>query len=87
MITLRVWIASILKKWVSIIDVPIEIPRTIDPLDEAALVIVREYEPFRTSGEWKRHQVYAKLIKRFPGRKKYDISFSIEKAIQEIRNA
>lgn len=33
------------------------------------------------SGEYKRHQVYASLLKEFPGRRKRDIGLAIEKAL------
>lgn len=34
------------------------------------------------SGEWKRHQVYAKLLKEFPGNRKRDLGLAIENALQ-----
>ena len=35
-----------------------------------------------TSGEYKRHQVYAKLIRLFPSQAKSDLALAIELAIQ-----
>lgn len=36
------------------------------------------------SGEYKRHQVYAKLIKRFPDEPRRDIGLAIELAVREL---
>jgi hypothetical protein len=37
------------------------------------------------SGEWKHHQVYAKLIKMFPGRPKWHVTGAIQRAIEATR--
>jgi hypothetical protein len=47
---------------------------------ERARVLVADYEPMSESGEWKRHQIYAKLLKEFPYEKKAYISLMIEAA-------
>jgi hypothetical protein len=36
----------------------------------------------KQTGEWKRHQAYAALLKRFPGVDKRDASIAIELALQ-----
>ncbi len=37
------------------------------------------------SGEWKHHQVYAKLIKMFPQRPKWHVTGAIQRAIEAQR--
>ena len=37
------------------------------------------------SGEFKRHWVYAKMIKYFPNRKHVDIAFALEIALRRVR--
>lgn len=41
-----------------------------------------EDNSIETGGEWKRHQVYAKLIKEFPNFKKRDLSVAIEMMVK-----
>ena len=43
--------------------------------------LVREAEALPGSGEYKRHQVYAKLIKQFPRRKRSQLALAIEVVI------
>ena len=47
------------------------------------LVAAQERENPDTSGEYKRHQVYAKMLKTFPAVRRRDIGLAIELAIQE----
>lgn len=50
---------------------------------KAASELVGRYEinePFQ-SGEWKRHQVYAKLIKQFPEESRNEIALALEIAV------
>lgn len=37
----------------------------------------------KESGEWKRHQVYARLLKTFPSEDKKDLAFAIELAMRK----
>lgn len=46
---------------------------------------VTEADPLSADGEYKRHQVYAKLRKRFPQRDRSELAFAIEWVIQERR--
>lgn len=47
--------------------------------------LVQEADALAADGEYKRHQVYAKLIKRFPDQAKADLAYTIERVIQERR--
>ena len=61
-------------------------PPIISPEDSALArvrVLCLEFEPREGSGEWKRHEVYARLIKELPQRRKRDLAYLIEVAIQE----
>jgi hypothetical protein len=40
--------------------------------------LMASVEPSGNSGEWKRHQVYAQLIKEFPAIPKHQLAFVIE---------
>ncbi len=52
-------------------------------LDLRASVLVRQAEALQdVSGEWKRHQVYAQLMKEYPEVSKRDISLVIEQTLQ-----
>lgn len=73
----RVWIARWLRRMATWID------PSHDALLEAARVRTRAWAPHDCSGEHKRHQVYAALIKAFPGARKRDIAFAIERVLQE----
>lgn len=62
-------------------------PAPPDPLDLAAESWVQKVEAAAatgTSGEYKRHTVYAELLKRFPERRKRDIALAIELAVQKV---
>jgi len=37
------------------------------------------------SGEYRRHQVYAKLIKMFPDEELYDIAYALERAVRKFK--
>lgn len=47
----------------------------------AAQPLVARVEPLPQSGEWKRHQVYAALLKQFPATPKRVIARAIEDAL------
>lgn len=48
-----------------------------------AAVFCAEYKDWDASGEAKRHQVYARLIKQFPEARKKDLALAIELAVQD----
>ena len=49
----------------------------------AAALFCAEYMHWDASGEAKRHQVYARLIKQFPEARKKDLSLAIELALHD----
>lgn len=53
-----------------------------DPLDRRAADLVARAERLAgTSGEYRRHWVYARLVKAFPDRPKRDAGMAIERAL------
>lgn len=51
----------------------------IDPLVRVrAKALMQEINDKSLSGEWKRHQVYAQLLKEFPHRSRKSIAYTIE---------
>ena len=50
----------------------------------AARLLVREWRHKEVSGEYKRHQVYAALLERFPASSKRFLSRTLEQAVQEM---
>ena len=59
-------------------------PPIADALLARTAVLVQEAEALAASGEYKRHVVYARLIKEFPSRLKRDIAFAIEQVLQGL---
>lgn len=57
---------------------------TIDPLDAMAVVLVKTADEMakNVGGEYKRHWVYAQLLKAFPDRPKREAALAIELAVQ-----
>lgn len=52
---------------------------------EVAVVVCRDTQSnIGFSGEWKRHQAYALLQKKFPRAKKRDIALAIELAVRKL---
>ena len=49
----------------------------------AAAVHCAEFSSWEASGEARRHQVYARLIKQFPEARKKDLSLAIELALHD----
>lgn len=47
-------------------------------LKERVAMLMAQADLSPMSGEWKRHQVYAQLIKEFPGTQKSHLAFAIE---------
>jgi hypothetical protein len=61
-------------------------PPESDELRDRAIVLVRQFESVPQSGEFKRHQVYAQLLKEFPSVAKHKVSLAIEQAISQERD-
>ncbi len=53
-----------------------------DALYEATRVLVSGIDTRTESAEWKRHQVYAALLKEFKERQPRDIALAIEAAVR-----
>ena len=72
-----------LAVWLRRIAMALDVP-VLDPLKARALALVekadREME-IGTGGEYKRHVVYAKLLKEFPNRRASECSLAIELAV------
>ena len=49
-----------------------------------AIELVRGVDIIKTSGEGKRHHVYARLIKEYPEIPKRDLALSIEIGVQKL---
>lgn len=79
---------------------PVQEPHTCPPLPTNILVIstdifkilpaisilIEEQETFENvSGEWKRHQVYAKAIKHYPDMQESELALAIEIGIQKLK--
>lgn len=75
-----------LRAWLLKLDPPpVVVPfPALDPLDLAADALIHQADLLAgdPSGEYRRHWVYSRLIKRFPERRKRDVSFAIEMALQ-----
>lgn len=72
------WVAPIQTKWIE--------PAIDRQIRDAALFWVLKYEEDRTtSGEYKRHQIYSKLIKQFPDTPKYLLGLAIEVCVWQKR--
>ena len=63
-------------------------PRTIEnPVFARALVLVdavAQCTDPAASGEFKRHTVYARLLKEFPATRRRDVALFIEAAVQQV---
>jgi len=70
-------------------EIPVEVIREVckHPVDaelvESASLLCAALEHTTHGGEWKRHQVYAHLIKHYPNAKRRDIALAIEYALRE----
>jgi hypothetical protein len=49
-----------------------------------ARIFVAQLDSQQQAGEWKKHQVYARMLKNNPGIAKRDISLAIELAVREL---
>ena len=62
----------------------LESPKDLPPYLERAAVLVAAIDRVEQGGEWKRHQVYARLIKEFPQISRKDLGLAIEIAVQKL---
>ena len=53
-------------------------------IEAQALVWVRDMAAMSASGEYKRHQVYARLLKAFPDTPHRHVSQAIERAVEAL---
>lgn len=51
----------------------------------AALPLIIAVDVIQASGEAKRHQVYSRLLKAFPGESKDEVAFALEVAIRKAK--
>jgi hypothetical protein len=65
-------------------SVPIYVHNSNDELFARCILLVEEQNQNQESGEYKRHQVYAQLIKEFPLTKRSEIAYCIEEVIQSL---
>lgn len=81
---LRTWIYAPLQRWLDRRVGPTVVLRVLrDDLFEVAVDYVQEVEQLQeASGEYKRHRVYAKLMKHDPSLSARQISLLIEAALQ-----
>lgn len=64
-----------------------EAPADLSELDRYALELVRLHEPLDVSSEWKRHNVYASLIRQYPTSRRYLLAAAIERAVTRLRES
>lgn len=74
-----------------LVEVPVEVIHEVPlfkvdrEIGEFAVELVRSYEVLEEySGEAKRHQVLARLIKKFPNAEKRDLALAIEYAVRSL---
>ena len=58
------------------------VPAEVIALMPDALDLVKRWEPILNSGEYKRRQVYARLLKLHPEAHKQHIAWAIERAVR-----
>jgi hypothetical protein len=71
------------KLGVSILAIPSSAKSLLS--DAGIIVKFQDRDHAQESGEWKRHQCYAALIKKFPQSGKRDIALAIELAVRGIQ--
>jgi len=60
------------------------VPPGVEALIPDARDLCKTLETFQESGEWRRHQAYARLLKKHPMVKKQDVSLAIELAVRGL---
>jgi hypothetical protein len=58
------------------------VPDNVVLLTSSAISLVLQIDKAPQGGEWKKHQVYARMLKMFKEEKKKDISWAIERAVR-----
>lgn len=77
------WLRWLLRK-LGYRDVPVSAP--VRKMAAAALPLVLTYDAIKdVSGEYRRHQVYARMIDAFPEADRDDLGFAIELAVQRMK--
>jgi hypothetical protein len=77
--TVATWLRR-LADWICPLPPP---PTTA--VDDRALVLARMLQSMtKASGEYKRHEVYARLIKEFPAVPRRDLALAIELAVRKL---
>ncbi len=61
----------------------VPVPPGVRTLVGEAAELTARYEPMNESGEWKRHQVYAAMIRRHPDVRRREIALAIELAVMK----
>lgn len=80
---LALW-CRLLADWLDPIMREIEVLPDLSALNLRARLLTAQQELGAGSGEYKRHQVYAQLIKDFPLEKRRNISMAIEDAVRAL---
>jgi hypothetical protein len=79
------WLAVWFGRQADRLDPPAYVPEPeVSTQLAAARLLVREWRSKPVSGEYKRHQVYAALLDRFPSSSKRFLSRTLEQAVQEL---
>jgi hypothetical protein len=73
--------------WLLSLLIPVKQEKVTTPVYIRAKALIGEAEGFAegTSGEYKRHYVYAQLLKEFPEESRRNLGFLIEQVLQEAR--
>jgi hypothetical protein len=77
---MRAWLIRLLKAVLAWLEPPVD----DTPLLARVKVLVVAAEKLAASGEYKRHAVYARLLKEFPDSRKRDLALAIERVLQGI---
>lgn len=72
--------------WLEPVPSPAPVQAPPDPCYARVAELVHSIDREDQNGEWKRHQVYARLVKEFPDRRKRDLAYLIESILQEQEN-
>lgn len=82
---MKSWLIRVLRALLTWLEPAVEASETRadDAVLAVARLLVQAQQSRDASGENKRHQVYAALIKTFPDARKRDLGFAIERVLQE----
>ena len=85
-VAVRRWLARWLcrlAQWIDTMPTTSGSTWTTTALLDRARLLTDKAEQLDASGEYKRHSVYAALIKAFPDTRKRDLALAIEQVLQE----